>query len=181
VIFRAASPCDRHRPALVDFIDRGERGAATRDALDHLGRCRACEREMSDLALTIVALRRTAAEIRTVPVPAIAADRVVALRRRRDPWRWRFQLGSLVASSALAALVVAPHVGVLPASDTAFLVPDRPTVVVPWRAAEARIEASPDSAPVPAIGALPPRYPDGIRPRKEVPPTDAAHRVLDPR
>lgn len=180
MILRASS-CDRHRPALVDFIDRGERGPATLDALDHLGRCRACEQEMTDLALTIVALRRTAAEVRAVPVPQIAAERVVALRRRREPWRWRFQLGSLLASSALAALVVAPHVGVLPASDAASLAPDRPTVVIPWRAAEARIAASPDSAPVPATGALPPRYPDGIRPRKEVPPTDAAHRELDPK
>ena len=179
-MFRA-TPCDRHRPVLVDFIDRGERGPATPDALEHLDRCAACEREMSELALTIVALRRTAAEIRAVPVPVIASARIAALRRRRDPWRWRLQLGSLVASTALAALVVAPHVGMLPASDAPSLVPDRPAVAVPWRAAEARIAAAPDSVPVAQTGTLLPRYPDGVKPRKEVPPTDATPRELDPR
>jgi len=180
---RHASPCDRHRRALVDFVDRGERGPATPEALDHLSICRRCEGELTEIALTIVALRRAGSEVRMVPVPAVPPERLArAILPRRDPWRWRLQLGSLIASTAIAALVVAPRVGVGPAAEGAgSLMPARPASAVTWRVAEARLAASPDSRPVAETGTLPPRYPDGlIRPRKEVLSTDATPRELDP-
>ncbi len=61
--------CRRHRPVLVDFVDRRERGPRTPAALDHLARCERCEQEMAEYALTIVALRRAGREIAAFPVP----------------------------------------------------------------------------------------------------------------
>ena len=65
----ADTACRRHRPVLVDLVDHGERGPATPAALDHLATCRPCERELTELALTIAALRRAGAAYRR------AADR----------------------------------------------------------------------------------------------------------
>ncbi|OGO59048.1 MAG: hypothetical protein A2V85_01435 [Chloroflexi bacterium RBG_16_72_14] len=179
-----ASPCDRHRPALLDLVDRGERGAATDPALDHLAVCRACEQELTQVALAVHALRRVGREIRAVPVPVVAAERVVRLAtRRRDAWSWRLQLGSLAAGAAIVAVMVAPRVGVGPSpAYTDSLMPDRPAAIATlWRAAEARIAASPDSSSVSATGTLPPRHPEGLlRPWKEVFPTDATPRGLVP-
>jgi hypothetical protein len=182
-----AAPCDRHRGTLLDLVDRGERGPATDAAVDHLGRCRRCEQELTQAALTIHALRRVRREALAVPVPAVAADRVARLTvRRRDPWTWRLQLGSLAASVAIVAVVVAPRVGVGPLASPAApaLMPDRPAVTASWLSAEARLAASPDSPPVSAPGAagtLPARYPEGLfRPWKEVFPSDATPRELEP-
>ena len=68
--------CRRHRPVLVDFVDRRERGPRTPAALEHLARCERCEEEMADYALTIVALRRAGREIAAFPVPAGIPRRV---------------------------------------------------------------------------------------------------------
>lgn len=181
------SPCDRHRSALLDLVGRGERGVGTDAALDHLSLCPACEQELSQVALAVHALRRVGREVRSVPVPVVAAERVARLATRRpSPWRWRLELGSLVAGAALVAVVVAPRVGVGPSSGfSQSLMPDRPAAIAaPWRAAEVRIAAAPDSPPFSApsaMGTLPPRYPEGLtRPWKEVSPTDATPRELDP-
>ena len=180
-------PCDRHRPALLDLVDRGERGDGIGEALDHLALCPACEREMTEVALAVHALRRVGREVRAAPVPVVGAERVARLAtRRRDRWGWRLQLGSLAAGAALVAVVVAPRVGVGPApAYTDSLMPDRPAAIAtPWRAAEARVAAAPDSSPVSApsaTGTLPPRYPEGhTRPWKEVLPTDATPREFSP-
>jgi predicted anti-sigma-YlaC factor YlaD len=186
-MMRPVSPCDRHRPALLDLVDRGERGAATDPALDHLAVCGACEQELTQVALAVHALRRVGREVRAVPVPVVPAERVAGLAvRRREAWSWRLQLGSIAASAAIVAVVVAPRVGVGPSpAYTDSLMPDRPAAIVtPWRAAEARIAASPDSPSVSApsaTGTLPPRYPEGLtRPWKEVLPSDAAPREFIP-
>jgi hypothetical protein len=118
-----------------------------------------------------------------MPVPAVSGEQVERLvARRADPWRWRLQLGSLLASAAIAAIVVAPRVGVGPSGAGAVsLMPDRPVAAVTWRAAEDRIAAAPNSPPVVETGTLPPRYPEGqSRPWKEVLPTDATPREFEP-
>ena len=177
--FLLRGACRRYRPVLVDLVDRGERGPATPDALDHLRGCAACEREVTELALTVAALRRAGATWRAIPVPAMARP---AVPRSRRPWAWRAQLGGIVTSAGIAALLVAPQLGLLPdaAQRGSDPVTSRPPAAS-WYAAEHRIAASPDVASTPAIGSLPPRYPDGrIRPWKEVNLGDATARGLDP-
>jgi hypothetical protein len=177
--FLLRGACRRYRPVLVDLVDRGERGPGTDAALEHLVVCGACEREVTEVALTVAALRRAGATWRAIPVPAMARP---ALPRSRRPWAWRAQLGGLITSAGIAALLVAPQVGLLPAaplpgSDAAT---SRPPAAS-WYAAESRIAASPDVASMAALGTLPPRYPEGrTRPWKEVNPADAAARGLDP-
>jgi hypothetical protein len=104
------------------------------------------------------------------------------LPRRRAPWAWRAQLGGLITSAGLAALLVAPQVGLFPTGSRAG--DDGAPAHLPaalWFSAENRIAATPDVASTAAVGALPPRYPDGrIRPWKEVNSTDATARGLDP-
>jgi hypothetical protein len=178
-----AVTCRRHRRALEAFVDRGERGPATPAALEHLARCAPCERELTELALTIVALRRAGRELRAAPVPLIAPTRIAALTvRRRSPWSFRFQLGSMLTGAAIAALIVLPQPNRTerPVSDA--LMPARATVTAEWRSAETRLAAAPDTPSFAAPRAVPPRYPEGLtRPWKEVFPTDATPREFEPR
>ena len=177
--FLLRGACRRYRPVLVDLVDRGERGPGTDVALEHLVVCEACEREVTEVALTVAALRRAGTTWRSIPVPAMVRP---AMPPRRKPWAWRAQLGGLITSAGIAALLVAPQVGLLPdasqrGSDS---VSTRPPAAS-WYAAEHRIAASPDVASTSALGSLPPRYPEGrIRPWKEVNPADATARGLDP-
>lgn len=181
--------CRRHRPVLVALVDRGERTPATIVALDHLEVCRPCEREVTDLALTIAALRRAGSTLRAVEMPAVTPERVARLavasrHRSGDRWAWRFQVGSLLAGAALVGVLVAPRVGIMPPqAPSATDAPTHVTVpAAPWRSAEARLATTPDQRPDAPTGSLPPRYPDGLnRPWKEVPPTDASPRELEPR
>jgi anti-sigma factor RsiW len=182
-MIRRSTPCQRHRPPLLDLVDRGERGPGTLDALDHLAVCHACEEELTEIALTIAALRRTGSETRAAPVPAIRDADVRRLAvPGRGSWSWRLQLGSLVAGAAIAAVAVAPWVGVGPrSSEGVSVVESHPAVTATWLAAEARLAARPDHPPVSESGTLPPRYPDGFsRPWKEVLPTDATPREFEP-
>jgi hypothetical protein len=176
-----------HRPILVDLVDRGERGPGTAAALDHLAVCHPCERETTELALTIAALRRAGMAYRALEVPEVRRPVPVAASAppRRRSLTWRLQLGGLVTSAALAALLVAPRVGLVPAQPvsvaTPAVVPAGPAAVVSWKAVEHRLAVTPDTAPIAAVRSLPPRYPEGLlRPWKEVPTTDAAARELEP-
>jgi hypothetical protein len=174
--------CRVHRPALVDLVDHGERGPGTAAALDHLALCAPCEHELTDLALMIAALRRAGSAYRALEVPVAprSAPRVPAAPHRRAGPR-RLHLGGLVASAGIAALLVAPRVGLVP--QPRGVGPESPghAVVVSWQAVEHRLAISPDVAPVAALRSLPPRYPEGLtRPWKEVSSTDAAARELEP-
>jgi hypothetical protein len=107
---RRQSACALHRAALLDFIDRRERGSGTDVALAHLDRCRSCETELSEIALAITALRRIRAEVQLAEPSRDAWERVrrVAARRPAAPWRWRVSLGTTVVAAALVAVVVMP-------------------------------------------------------------------------
>jgi len=183
---RPGSPCGRHRPALLDLVDHGERGPGTSAALDHMDACPACEREVTEIALTIAALRRAGAAYRALPKPdaLLPPGPPSRLRRSRGArWSWRFQLGSLVTGAGIAAILVAPGVGFVP-GGTLDAVPgaSRSTAAITWQAAEHRLASRPDTAPLAAVGSLPPRYPEGLlRPWKEVPATDASAREFEPR
>ena len=181
--------CRRHRPVLVDLVDRGERGPATAAALDHLALCADCERELTEMALTIAALRRAGNAYRALRVPDAGAEGVrvaSALRppaptRRRPDWSRRLQLGGLLAGAGIAAMVVAPQIGLMPVRQITDPAPaSRPAAAAMWQQAERRLAATPDPG-TRAVLVLPPRYPEGLlRPWKEVPATDATTRELEP-
>jgi hypothetical protein len=180
-VTRLERACRQHRLVLEEFVEHGDRGPDTPAALDHLAGCRACERDLTELALTVAALRRAGRELRLAPVPEPARPRVVALAvQRRSPWSWRFQVGSLLTGAAIAAVVVLPHVGrpEHPAGISPALV--RPPVTATWRVAESRLAAAPDTPSFAAVSGVPPRYPEGLsRPWKEVFPSDATPREFE--
>jgi hypothetical protein len=178
-----ARACRPHRGVLEALVERGERGPGIAAALDHLESCATCERDLTELALTVAALRRAGRELRAAPVPDPAPARVAALAvPRRSGWSWRVQLGGLLTGAAIAALVVVPRAGTGLAISSDGLEPGRPTVTASWRLAEAHLARTPDTASFSARGlSVPPRYPDGLlRPWKEVSPTDAVPRDRQP-
>ena len=67
-------PCARYRPALLDWVEHRVESPLTPSAFDHLERCRRCEVELTEIAQTVIALRRLAA-------------RAAALEPRTDGWR----------------------------------------------------------------------------------------------
>jgi anti-sigma factor RsiW len=169
--------CRPYRATLEALVEHGERGLLTPAALDHLGVCAACERDLTSLALTVAALRRAGREVQRAPVPAPSRARLAALAAPRGtPWPWRLQLGGLLTGAAIAALVVLPGTG-RPTSWTGDAVEPARTVVATWRMAEVRLATGPDTPSFSAPGAVPPRYPEGrLRPWKEVPASDAGRR-----
>lgn len=178
-----ARGCRPHRAALEALVEHGERDDATPAALDHLGICSTCEAELTELALTVSALRHVGRELRLAPVPAPSPRRVAALAApRRGPWSWRLQVGGLLTGAAIAALVVLPRSSSPAWSAGDALESARPAVVATWRIAETRIAAEPDTPSFSAPGSVPPRYPEGlIRPWKEVAQNDATPRGFAPR
>jgi anti-sigma factor RsiW len=109
VILAFRRPCADHRTALLDFVDRDERGPDTARALAHLDRCRACERDLAEVALAIAALRRLGREVSAAePSPDAWLRLVGRITRPVDPWRWRATIGGMVTSTLLVAVLVAP-------------------------------------------------------------------------
>jgi hypothetical protein len=182
--------CRRHRPALLDFVDRGEIGPSTADALGHLDRCDRCTADLESTMLAITALRRLGDDAAAVEPSADAWPR---LRARLDRWRRvRWTFASPRVGTVMGALLVALIVGPLQfgqpglASTLASPPSDRGRVSAEERVAEAayiarrgvfpavsvsssaasgfRVEAG-DAAPIPR------KYPDNLKPeRKEVTP-----------
>ncbi len=178
-----ARACRPHRASLEALVAHGERGPETAAALDHLSACDACERDLTELALTVAALRRAGRELRAAPVPAPPRSSVTALAApRRTGWSLRLQLGGLLTGAAIAALVVVPRTGTTVRSTDDVFEPSRTAVVATWRLAESRIAAEPDHPSFSAVSTVPPRYPEGLlRPWKEVASTDATPRAFRPR
>jgi anti-sigma factor RsiW len=178
-----ARACRPHRGVLEALVERGERGPDVAAALDHLEACAVCERELTELALTIAALRRAGSELRAAHVPDPSPARVVALAAPPPGrWSWRIQLGGLLTGAAIAALVVFPRAGTGAPRASDALPVARPAVTASWRLAEAHLALTPDTPPFSARETtVPPRYPDGLlKPWKEVPSTDAVPRERMP-
>jgi hypothetical protein len=174
--------CDRNRPALVDFVDRGEIGVGTAKALAHLDRCSRCTEELETTVLAITALRRIGDDLdRAEPAPD-AWPRLRARLETFKPRRWAVMSPSagLVMSVALVAVLVAPlrlggatNLTATPShSSAAELAADsRERRIEAAYIASVRQGTLPESAPTaPRPSAtFPTRYPDNIRPeRKEV-------------
>jgi anti-sigma factor RsiW len=178
-----ATACRPHRASLEAFVAHGERGPATPAALDHLSTCDACERDLTELALTVAALRRAGRELLAAPVPSPTRSSVAALAApRRTGWSLRLQLGGLITGAAIAALVVVPRTSTPLRSTSDAEGISRPAITAVWRLAESRIAAEPDTPSFSVVSAVPPRYPEGLlRPWKEVSSTDATPRAFRPR
>lgn len=182
--------CARHRPLLVDFVDRGEVGQGTAAALAHLDRCARCTDAIEATMLTVIALRRLGGEAAALEPPPDAWPR---LRFRIETVRRRPAVMSPLAGIAMSFALVA--VMVLPARVDGLLgtaaSPSVPAVGSPGRAIDSRIEAEyinavhrPERAAATGPGALvvtassyPRIYPDNYRPtRKEVGPAEPTGR-----
>jgi hypothetical protein len=106
--------CLRHRATLLALVDRQERGPATESALEHLMVCRRCEDELTRLALTIQALRRIGQAAAAAPPPDAVWPRLRAhLERsrrhaREAAWRWRLNLGGVMAGTLIVGVLVGP-------------------------------------------------------------------------
>lgn len=183
-------PCDRHRSALLDFVDRGEIVPGTAKALAHLDRCSRCTEELESTVLAITALRRIGDELDRAEPAADAWPRLRVRLEAFKPKRWAVMSPSagLVMSVALVAVLVAPLR--LGGATNLNATPSRPSAAeLAADSRERQIEAAyiasvrqgtlPESAPAaPRPNAtFPARYPDDIRPeRKEVSPAEPKRR-----
>ena len=98
-----ARACARHRPLLVDFVDRGEVQAGTGAALAHLDGCARCTDAIESTMLTIIALRRLGSE---AAIAEPRADAWPRLRVRIEAWSRRPRVMSPVAGIAMSAALV---------------------------------------------------------------------------
>jgi hypothetical protein len=96
--------CNKHRPVLVDFVDRGEVRPETGAALAHLDRCQRCTEAIESTMLTITALRRIGDEAGALEP---AADAWPRLRIRIEAWPRRPALTSPLLGVAMSFAIVA--------------------------------------------------------------------------
>ncbi len=115
MIDRARNSCAVFQAALVDFADRPARTAGTAAALAHLERCRSCEDELAGIVRTIAGLRTLARNLDGVePAPeSWPLLRARVSHRKPSPWRWSYSLGGVIATAAIALLVL-PSIGSSP-------------------------------------------------------------------
>lgn len=186
--------CRRHRPALLDFVDRGEITPATSQALAHLDRCQTCTDQLETTVMAITALRRIGDEAARVEPPPDAWPRLRARLDRWRPLRWAIMsptAGTVMGLAIVAILVIPLRVGGAgqpSASLTAAPFEQRAAAVIERRAEAKYISTMTrkgtfpaQSAPVRSTGAVPKSYPDGIlRPdRKEVSPVTPTERPIE--
>jgi hypothetical protein len=111
MIRRRPDACVVYRPALLEFVEHRALGPDSPAALDHLARCERCERDMSEVAQTIIALRRLGERARQVEAPAdgwpTLRDRLERSQRAADEAarRLRRAFGSAIVGIAVAAVV----------------------------------------------------------------------------
>jgi hypothetical protein len=110
------SACRAHRPALAALAERRGAGPDGQAALDHVEICPPCAKELGELMLTVVVLRRMGAEAATAESrgPDDAWGRLRARieqssrRARQRAWQWRATVGGLATASLLVAVLVGP-------------------------------------------------------------------------
>jgi hypothetical protein len=111
------SACRVHRLALAGLAERRVAGPEGRAALEHVERCPACAKELGELMLTVVVLRRmgeAAANAESLG-PDDAWSRLRARidrsrrRARQQAWQWRATVGGLATASLLVAVLVGPR------------------------------------------------------------------------
>jgi anti-sigma factor RsiW len=178
--------CGRFRPALTDFVDRGEVGPDTAAALAHLDRCTRCTEMVESTILTITALRRMGDDASGIEPPPDAWPR---LRIRITGWRRRPAVMSPLAGLAMSFAIVAvlvlpvrlggtligPVAGSIDDSGATSDLVDR-QIEADYIATVHRgnpVDTDGADASVSSIAAFPRSYPDNYRPpRKEVGPAE---------
>jgi hypothetical protein len=114
MIRRRADACVTYRPALVDFVEHRALGPDSPAALDHLNRCARCEQDLSQVAQTVIALRRLGAHAAEVRAPAdgwpTLRERIERSQRAADGAARRFRraFGGAVFAMAVLAMVAIP-------------------------------------------------------------------------
>jgi hypothetical protein len=183
--------CSRHRPVLVDFVDRGEVRPETGAALAHLDRCARCTEIIEGTMLTITALRRLGED---AAAQEPSADAWPRLRIRIQGWRRRPAIMSPLAGIAMSFAIVAVLVLPIRMAGTGVVDPtfsatfSRDTSVSPTERAtenafllrQRQPSGSADEADTDARGAgsFKRIYPDNYRPKpKEVDPTQSTGRL----
>jgi len=174
--------CNRHRPLLVDFVDRGEVQPGTSAALAHLDRCARCLAAIESTMLTITALRRLGdaaieAEPRPDAWPRLRA-RIEGLRPRRP--KVMSPLAGIALSFAIVAVVVVPFrfgggtldAGAAPLGQSAPINPAERRIETAYIAAVRHVASTAGANQnFDTSAAFNRIYPDDIRPtRKEVGP-----------
>ena len=115
-------PCRRYRAVLIDYVDHGERGPRSEAALEHMARCASCRSELERAALTIRALRQLSGDVAGAEPSADAWSRLRARlqrARRLSGWSPPMQVGSLVASTWVVALLAGSGLVISPAGGVA--------------------------------------------------------------
>jgi hypothetical protein len=179
--------CSRHRPVLIDFVDRGEVRPETGAALAHLDRCTRCTEVIEGTMLTITALRRMGDEAAAVEPPADAWPR---LRIRIQGWRRRPAIMSPLAGVAMSFAIVAvlvlpvrlsgigvvnPTIGTTFSADTSVSASERENEQA-FLARQRTPAAAADEAES-RPGSYRRIYPDNLRPKqKEVDPAQSTGR-----
>jgi hypothetical protein len=113
--------CLVHRAALFDFVDGLPRSQATRPALAHLERCRACEDDLAGIVRTVAALRRLGRAVGATEPPGDGWVNLRSTAERPPERRWATGgsvAGPLLALSIVTAMTV--HLGGLPRVDGEF-------------------------------------------------------------
>jgi hypothetical protein len=190
-VIELSRSCERHRPLLVDFVDRGEVRSGTPAALAHLDRCDRCIDAIESTMLTITALRRLGAAAIAAEPRVDAWPRLRARIERRQARRSAVMspLTGIAMSFAIVALFVVPFQlggGMLLRPSAAPTI-DRPAPVdlagrrieAAYIAAVRHTETSTNvsSQVGQTASAFNRIYPDDIRPaRKEVGPAPTAAR-----
>ena len=185
--------CRRHRAALLDFVDHGQIGPPTADALAHLEGCDSCTEMLDSTVLAIAALRRLGDDAARIEPPLDSWPRLRVRLTARRPGRVAIvsPLGGMVMTIALAALLVAPLR--LSRSAATDLVggsadssdPTSSAVTVIYSSSARRGTDGSNSPDVPKsrVG-IQPKFinPDGSRPaEKEVPSSRSTVRPAEPR
>lgn len=110
MIWRRRAGCAAHRAALLEFAAHRTGGPAVARALDHVGRCRACEDELAATTLVLHALRRLHEDtLRAEPAPdAWLRLRARLAATRREPSRILSGLPGIVVAAGLCAALAGP-------------------------------------------------------------------------
>ena len=120
---RRVRECERYAETLLDFAEGRPPRPETQAALTHLGRCGACQRDLTDTALVIVGLRRLGAAARRVEPPRGAWSRVrarLAQSPRPAARSWHPARPGRLAPSAGALLVPVMAAALVFASSSAL-------------------------------------------------------------
>ena len=111
-IFGRKDECERHRPALTEWVEHRTDGPMTPAAFDHLARCRRCELDLTEIAQTVIALRRLGERASMLEPPTDGwhelRTRLESSRRRSRPSgrsRWAL-VGSMLGPAMVAVLVM---------------------------------------------------------------------------